>query len=155
MLPLLKNVLEDLKDEKHSVKFAFFIVKNLKSVKEEIESIQELSSQGISDSFKEYENKRVKLILENCERTKDGKPLVENNSFVVKEDKKEEVVSRIDSLREAYKESIEDEERRQKEFLEFLNEEYELPNKTKIIEEYLPENISGRQLSILMDCDLI
>jgi len=132
------------------VKFAYAISKNSKNLSEEVEACE--SSMKRSKSFIEYDEKRVVLCKEHCDKDEGGKPVIienagtgtyaglkGNNSF----DKAIEV------LQSEYSEAIEEQKKMADEFKKFLEEEVEVElYKVKLAD--VPEDISVGQLNGIM-----
>lgn len=115
-----------------SVKFAYAVSRNTAKLKPELESIASTQEK----SFAEYEKERKALAELHAEQV-DGKPKIENDSYVLKDRVKFD--EEFKKLQEKYK-PVDDE------FAEFLKEEVDIDLYT-IPPTYLPDAITADQIS--------
>jgi hypothetical protein len=141
-LIILHMVLEKLSDISNT-KFAYFIMKNMKILKPEIDIIRELNQ--TSPAYLEYENKRLHLCQEFSKKDEDGNPVIKDNSYDI--ENTEDFNSKLGELQAQYKDVIAVKHKKDLELTEFLMEECDL-NFYKIKLENLPE-LSGRVMMSL------
>jgi len=128
------------------IKFAYGITKNKKIIDREIEDIKE--SITPSPEFAEFEKARVELCKEYAEKDEKGEFKVENNEYVLPEDKKEEFEIRLKALREQHKEAIEGREKQNEDFEAFQKEESKVEF-YKIKLKDVPEDISAEEMQAI------
>ncbi len=155
----LKEVIKRVK-EKGTNKFKLPLILNEKVIDNRIEAINKLREQ--SERLKEFEGKRRGLIAKHAEKDDAGNPIVysEPNGKGVKQisgygypniiEKKEEYEKALKDLQEEYKEEIERELSKEKEFSETLSQPVEPDLKLeKIPFENVPE-LGYEDLKILI-----
>lgn len=144
------GVLNSLAQEKTTAKGAYGIAKNKRIIETEVKSIEEAQrNQKLPDGIEDFEAKRIDLCKEYCDKDKDGKPMVDGNSFVIIEN---QVVftEKLTELREEFAEPLQARKDQDKDFREFLKEDVEIDlHKIKI--DDMPNNITGQQIEILDD----
>lgn len=147
-IPGLKSFFE----EKVSVKCANIILKNKKLSQAEVDNIEELKSKYMehTQQFKVYEDLRHALCKEHCEMNPDGSAKNINGFYAIKEDDKSIFDEKLKTLNEENKEVLEERDRIEKEFIEFLNEEIDIPY-TLIPYDLLPDKVSPSQLESIQD----
>lgn len=127
-------------------KFAYFIAKNLKLIREEIETLKKLDA--ISDGFKMFEVKRIALCEKYSEKDDNKGPIIENQSYKISDKNRKKFNKELESLKEKYKESLDEKKKKDEELQEILDEESELKfYKIKVSD--LPNDISANTLMIL------
>jgi len=145
------RTLEALSNKDMRPKGAYAISKNKKLAENEVKFIQEAQSkikppQGMQD----FESKRIELCEKFSSKDEEGKVVTNNGKYEIPEDVREEFEKTVAGLREEYSAAFEENEEINKQFQELLNEEIEINfHKTKL--EWLPEQITGKQMEILMD----
>ena len=127
------------------VKFAYALIKNKKKIQAELDTLKETVKP--SNKLQEYENKRVELCKQYCEKDKEGKPVIKNNSYSgldvnVKFD------AEIKKLKEEYKTELDNREKQVKEYNKLLQEKVEI-ELHKIAVDDLPKDITSKQLESL------
>jgi len=125
------------------IKFAYGISKNKKIVDSEIESVKESVAQ--SETFTEFEAKRIELCKEYAEKDEKGEFKVESNEYVLPAEKKEEFEIRLNALREQNKEAIDEREKQLIDYKEFIDQESTIEF-YKIKLSSVPEDISAEEL---------
>jgi len=145
------GVMNVLSEEKTTAKGAYAIAKNKKIAEGEVKAIEEAQKNVIiPDKFKEYDEKRIKLCEELADKDKDGNPVKINNGqqFAISPESQEVFNEKLQSLREEYKEAIEEKDKVEKDFLDLLAEEVEVDfHKVKI--DDLPDNVTASQIEAL------
>lgn len=140
-----KQILDEVSNIK-GVKFAYSVLKNKKLVEDEISIIEK--TLDMSDSYKEYETKRVNLCELHCEKDETGKPLIVDNMYSIPN--KVEFDSIIDGLKDEYKEVLAERQLQIEEYNKLMMEESSIMDKlSKVKVEHLPEELSANQLEFL------
>jgi len=128
------------------VKFAYAVSKNSKNLSEEVEACQK--SMEPSKGFIEYEEKRITLCKEHCDKDEKGEPVVTDSHFVgLKSNNGFDKAWGL--LKSEYAETIEEREKMVEEYKEFLQEEVDV-ELYKVNLEDVPEDISVEQLHGIM-----
>ena len=133
------------------VKFSYAVAKNLNILKPELESLEK-SMEG-SDSFKEYEGKRIELVEKHADRDKDDKPMQEDieggKQYVVKANKKA-FDKAFEALKKEYKTALDARKKQTDEYLELLTTESEVVlHKIKLGD--VPTEITTSQMAGIYD----
>jgi len=127
------------------VKFSYGVSKNLALLSPEIESLNKV--QEMSEEFKKFEEKRVELIKDYSKKDESGKDIIENNSYVVLDQKKWDKV--FDKLKEDNKEVVKKREKQIEEYLELLKTESDIKlYKIKLAD--IPEDITTIQMNSII-----
>ena len=134
------------------VKFAYALSKNLALFKIEIDALQEI--QKPSPEFEKYDNERITLCREYCEKEENGNPKTTVNpvtgqgEFVIPADKKEEFTKKLTDLAETHKAAREEQLEKTNEILKMVDEEKEFTvHKVKL--SSFPETMSMETISVL------
>lgn len=123
----LKGVLEQLKKTKAQPKFHYCVIKNLKLILPEFETLEELRESMQVKGWSEYVQKEHDLLMEYSEKDESGKPIaVGPRSYKLKEDTNQEFFEKKKTLDEENKELIKEYFDRQKEFENIVKEEIEM-----------------------------
>ena len=146
----LNAVLADVADKKAGVKFIYFVSKNKRLIEAEIESLKEAAKP--SQEYIDYETKRIALAKKHAKK-KDGEFVIENRNYVLENE--EAFNTELDTLREAYKEKIKEQQEREKQLESVLEEAVDIKlHKIKLSD--LPDNIlSSNQLTVLTALDIL
>ena len=133
------------------VKFSYAVAKNLNILKPELESLEK--SMEASDSFKEYDAKRVVLVEKHANKDKDGKPKKEEvngvEQYVVEENKKA-FEKDWESLKKEYKDALDARQKQTDEYTELLTTKSEVVlHKIKL--EDVPADINAQQMAGIVD----
>ena len=139
----LKQALESVSTLK-GVKFAYSIAKNLQEVNKEIEAVNKAIAP--SDEFMQYEKERIKLNEEYAEKTEDGKPMVENNNYVISPRNRGSYEKRMEELKKKHKKVLSERDEQIKEYQALLEENVDI-TLHKIQEGNLPSDITAEQIS--------
>lgn len=127
------------------IKFCYCVARNSVIVDREIENFQ--TATKASKEFQVYDEARLKLAQEMAKKDKDGKPVIENNSYVPENTK--EFDKKIEALKAEHKEAVEKREKQIEEFNEFLEKESDV--KLYMINfSDIPESINAGQLMGIM-----
>lgn len=141
----------DLYKGSKGVKFAYFLVRNKKKLQPEIEALEE--SLLPSEAFKGYDTERVKLAEFYSDKDPNGNPIVQNSNYIINE-KQTEFDTELASLKEKYKNVIDEREKQITDYNKMLDEEVEFDG-FKINLTTLPEEIDSTFLEVLMDTNLL
>jgi len=124
------------------IKFAYAITKNKRKIQQELDTLKEIFK-PIAE-YDKYEQDRVKLCNELCDKDENNNPVIKNNQFVGLE-KNEDFNKKVKILQETYKSAIEERENQIKEYNTLMSEEVEIElHKVKLVD--VPQNISSKQL---------
>lgn len=110
----LHDQLDLVKDVDCEFDFSYAVAKNKRELKSYIKHLEEKFK--IPDDFKAYEEERLKMAYDMSLRDENDQPVIVNNSYVIKPDLRTEFKSKLEDLKEKYKEAIE----KQKEISEKL-----------------------------------
>ena len=88
-------------------KLVYALAKNIRKIKLELEVIREVNKP--LDNFSKFEDERIKLCKEHANKDKNGKEIVTNNSYDIKN--KEKFEKDLEKLKEKHKEAIEEREK--------------------------------------------
>jgi len=147
-------------------KFAYAVMRNLKNLKPVVDSLSEIRKPV--EGFKEFEDERVALcesyaqrapeVDENGMPKKDSNgeiilsnnPAVSQGQYVIDTDKIEELDSKIKALKtsDKYASVISQMESKELQLKEMLNDDAQI-EVFKVSPDYIPNNISPNELSIL------
>lgn len=129
-------------------KFAYCIAKNIAKVTEECKLIESIMKP--SDKYSEYDQKRVELAKEFCDKNEDGSPKTEGNAFVISAENRVNFEVEHTKLRAEYVEEISEFTKQQEDFNILLQEESDLVL-FKISDALLPEDITASQVVAIME----
>lgn len=125
------------------IKLNFAIIKNMKLLEAEIESIQKALKSD--EKFEEFEKKRVEL-LDKYGLKKNGNFVSENNQVVLKD--AEGFDKEFSVIQEQYADIISSRAQQLKEYSELLQQENDIQLK-KIDISWMPEDIETKDMNIL------
>lgn len=155
---MLNRDLFDLLSKLHTlsnlkgVKFAYAVNKNIKALKKEVEDLRE--SIKPSASFEKYQEAYKELHASYAIANEDGTPKVfdEGGKQVnkVSEDKLPEFNAKVKELEAEYADALSEREEQLKEFEKMLGEDADGFEFYKVKLEYVPEDITTEQMSIVM-----
>ena len=147
----LWGIFERLNNGVHPIKFSYFIAKNRKRMKEEIEILMGLTNS--TDDYKTYDRERAGLANKLSDKDEKGNPIIQNGQYVIIE-KQEEFQKQLKELQKKYKKDIEEQEKRIKEFNDILEEDVDFEG-YQIHTDNLPEKIEPNTIELFMECNLI
>lgn len=127
-------------------KFTFTITRNKQAIKPMVKKVNELAT--MSDSYKEFDLKRVEINNKYAEKDEAGKAKMQDERFVIPEDKKEDFEKEIEALKEEYKEAIKEREEQKNNVEAYLKEETELELKP-IPLSMIPDDINVDEMEII------
>lgn len=136
-------VLEGLKNKK-STYLQYFIIKNVKKIKDELEIAQDLLK---DEEYMEFDKKRIELCDKYAEKDEAGKSKLANGAYVIAEETKEEFDKKVSELQNEYQLIIEG--YKKKEF-DVLEEDIKV-DFYKIALDKLPEDLTGIELSTISE----
>ena len=147
----LWKVLTKLEFLKHDVRFSYFIVKNKRAIKEEMQILNE--SQKPSNDFIEYDNIRVELAKKYSDKDEIGNPKVLNEQFVITENMYNFDME-MRKLKERFKDTITAREQQLKDYNDLLEEDIDF-KLTKVKLECLPKQIEPLFLEVFIEAGVI
>lgn len=145
------SVLEQLSQGAHPIKFSYFIAKNKKILKDEVELLKEFAMPP--EKYQEYDARRAELAKSLADVDHTGRPITSNNTYVITENK-EEFNKKIEVLKEEYEETIKEFDEKFGQYKELLKEEMEF-NGHAIMLKDLPEKIEPALIELFMDTGLL
>ena len=142
-----------LGNEKTNVKFHYTLAKNKRLLVPEIEALKE--SRTTSDEYNKFQEERIELCKEYCKKDDNGNPVIldpntPQSRYDFEDDQKELLDKEIKPLTEKYKEAIDEQDKKEKEFFELLEEEVEIPFYQFNL-KYMPESVLGADVELLFD----
>lgn len=126
------------------VKFAYGVARNLGLLKPEVESLEK-ALQG-SEDFQKFEKKRIALAEQFAEKDEKGKPLTENNQYVMKDHSGFE--AEYEKLKEENKDLVAKREEELRVYAKLLEED-SVVELYKISLADVPQNITTAQMFVL------
>jgi hypothetical protein len=139
-LVALWKVLTDLSNKNGSLRFHHCRAKNVAKLVNEVEIVKELAKPMAE--FVEYESRRTALCKELCEyEGNPPAPSILNGSYQFTDQNKVIVEERIKDLQKEFSEVIAGDQKRQAEFVEFLNEEIDV-DLLKIKMDLIPQDLT-------------
>lgn len=145
------SVLEQLSKGAHQVKFSYFIAKNKKKLKDEVDLLKELALP--SEKYQEYDQKRANLAKDMADRDNNGKPIVSENTYVITENRKK-FDDAVDALKNEYEEAIKEFDEKIGQYRDILKEEIDFDGHAIKVED-LPEKIEPALIELFMDTGLL
>ena len=127
-------------------KFTFTINRNRQAIKPMAKKVNEMVT--MSESFKEFDKKRVEINEKYAEKDESGKTTMKDERFVIPEDKKEDFEKEIEALKEEYKDTIKEREEQKNNVEAYLKEETELELKP-IPLSMIPDDINVDEMEII------
>lgn len=134
-------VLESLKS-KNNTYLQYFIIKNTKKIKEELDIAKDLLK---DEEYDNYTKKRIELCEKYSDRDENNKPKLNNNSYVISEENTNKFNSEISTLQNEYQLIIEGFIKKENEVLE---EDIKI-DFYKIKLDNLPKDLSNNDLAVL------
>jgi len=119
-------------------KFSYAIIKNIKLISSEIDSIESTRQLMITNKFKEYDKKRSDLIIKYANKDDNGNPILTENNMIIIQNTKE-FNSKLEKLTKEYEVVLNEQNKKDLEFNTFLKEKIEIEI-YKIGLEFYPEN---------------
>lgn len=168
LVNVLNMVLDYIKKPENNkditFKFAYTLTKNKQLLEPEIkttnESIEISGLQEDINKLTEYDQKRIDLNLDYCNRESNGQPSVQFNPitneqfYVIPKEKRKEFEKKLKNLQQEYKEVLDKKEEVDKKFNEIMNEKVKV-NIFQVSIDQVPNNpfITSvvEQLSILIE----
>lgn len=142
------GLMEKLSQDKCSVRFHYTILKNKRLLEPEVEILKEANS--TPEEYQEFEQKRMAVCNDYCEKDENGAPEVKDNNFVILDEVREEFNNKLESLKEEYKEMFEKMTKSRDEFNELLLEEVDI-DFVRIPMSIIPTELTGQEVEILFD----
>lgn len=147
------NTLQELRDI-DTVKAAYFVAKNLRILKPEIEDIQRVAQQDGSPGFQEFEAERITLAKAHSRTTANGDALMVDGHFDLDPEKECAFTKAFAELSEKYKDALAKENQRALDVKEFLDEDVAVEFYT-LAEANICAGIKARHIETFMEFGLI
>lgn len=126
------------------LKLNYILLKNKAKLEKEIELIQELIK--ASKGFIEYDTKRIELAKKYAKTDKNGEVKVDGNRILIENE--ELFLEELKELQEEFADAIKERDAQLQDYIKLLDEEF-TGELEKVDVEYLPEDISTKELDIL------
>lgn len=133
------------------IKFSYFIVKNKKKLKDEVDILKELGTPPAK--YNEYDKRRAELALSLADKDDEDKPVIKGNSYSITENK-EEFDQKLDVLKDEYEETIKEFDEQFKQYKDILEEELEFDGHAIKVDD-LPEKIEPALIELFMNTGLL
>lgn len=147
----LYSVLEQLSNGTHQIKFSYFIAKNKKKLKDEVELLKELAIPP--ENYQEYDQKRANLAKEMADRDNNGNPITSENTYVITE-KREAFDTAVNALKDKYEDAIKEFDEKYGQYKEILKEEVTFDGHAIKVDD-LPEKIEPALIELFMETGLL
>jgi hypothetical protein len=144
-------VLENFKPSVPNAQFSYFVVKNKRAIKDEVDSLNE--AQEPSEAFKEYDQKRAELAMKFADKDSKGNPITQANQYKI-EAEKDKFDKELIKLKKKYAKALEEREEQAKTFSKLLSEEIEFDG-YQIDLGMLPPDTDVVTMEILFNTGLI
>lgn len=134
--------------ETYNKKVLFVIFKNKQILKELLDDIIKKESDITTEDYAKMEKERQNILLIHCERDSEGKPVIQNEQFSIKQ---ESVTAFNDSVSKLFKDNeevINQYNENRKEFNTYISEQIEL-DFGKYSFNDLPEDMSVEMYSLM------
>ena len=145
------SALEQLSKGSYPVKFSYFIAKNKRVLKDEIELLKEFSMPN--EKYKEYDTRRAELAKSLADNDQAGNPIIQNNSYIITKHK-DRFNKKLELLKKEYEDVINEFDKKFRQYKELLNEEIEF-NGHAIKLDDLPELVEPALIELFMDTGLL
>ncbi len=122
-------------------RFSYAVSKNKNIILDELKTLEE--SKWQTDSYKEYEKKRIELCELHSEKDWDWKAIIENNIYKIVNYKK--FNKELEDLRTEHKEAIDEQKTKDEEYEKLMQEETEIEF-FEIKRDILPEEMTSELL---------
>ena len=143
--------LEQLSKAQHPIKFSYFIAKNKRVLKDEVELLREFAMP--TEKYQEYDVRRAELARSLADQDQTGRAMVQNNTYVITEHK-ERFNKKLEKLKEEYEDAIKDFDEKIGQYKELLDGEIEF-NGHAIKLNDLPERVEPTLIELFMDTGLL
>ena len=140
------NALNDKPDA--SPQFSFTLIRNKKIIEAVVESLREASKSPAE--FLEYEEKRITLCRRMAARDEHGQPLVQNQNFLIADDKMDEFNRQIAELQTKYRDALKAQEDHKGEVDKLMDQEAEKVDLVRIPLTLFPPHVTPRQMEALL-----
>jgi hypothetical protein len=142
------GLFQRLASEKTNVKFHFGIIRNKRVLEPEVDSMQK--AQAPPDGYQAFEDARMKMCQEMCEKDDAGNPKIIAGQFAIPEEARPGFDEKMEGLKEEHQEVLDVMEKQQEEFNELLKEEINVEfHKIKL--EDMPEKVLGGDMDLLYE----
>lgn len=145
------SVLEQLSQGSHNIKFSYFVAKNKRVLKDEVELLKEFAMPP--EKYQEYDSRRAKLAESMADVDHTGRPVIQNNTYVITKNK-EEFEQKLTALKEEYENAIKEFDEKIGQYKDLLKEEIEFTGHAIMLRD-LPEKIEPAVIELFMDAGLL
>jgi hypothetical protein len=116
----IKNTLDKVSNYE-GLDFAYTVFKNKRLIENKLMEVDFIKN--VSQEIIEYENIRIGYCNQYSKKNQEGDPIIENEIYLIDEDKKDEFKSKMDELYEKYKPFIDDRQKQIELFNQKMNTE--------------------------------
>lgn len=140
----LYNGLSVIKDLK-GVKLNYAIAKNISLLEPEVKALQKAHMS--SDSFQEYEKKRVEIAEKYAKKEENGNPIIVNDNYILED--KYGFTKEVEKLNKEYKKTIDERKAQMEEVDKLLLEEVPI-ELHKITLDDIPNDVTTEQMKSII-----
>ena len=145
--------LDALKDKEIGIRATYAIVKNKKSLVNEVEAIQESSRPP--EGFISYERSRLEACNSLCIKDDAGEPILVNSKFQFSPENQVEFNTQLESLQTQYKGDLETTQQLDQQVTALLQEEVEVEIYQIAMSQFKDGDLTVGQLEVLDDAGII
>lgn len=139
----LHEAISAIKGKSGNARWTYALAKNIRTLSGEVESTKEAFSPKIG--YQQYERERIQLCNRMAAKDDNDKPLLDNGNFVIVD--MAAFYEELAKLREKYAEALEEQEKLDKEFDKFIEEDVEIKlhmvDPSEIPDGLEPEELEG------------
>jgi len=133
----IRKTLDDYSNYEN-IDLAYVVLKNKQLIDKKLMELDFIKN--VSNEIVEYENKRVDICVELSEKDESGNPLIQNETYVIKEESKEEFNNRLITLYKEYENAISERQNQINLFNQKMNTEIDFEF-YKLTKEQIPQQI--------------
>jgi hypothetical protein len=151
-LVTILNLFALLSNSESSVNFSVTVYKNKKLIEESLVDLKDLYVP--CPQFIDYEKKRQNLLTRYCQYDNNGRPIINNGEFMIKDNLQDEFSEKVDKLKSSYKEVIDEQMEKVQALQDKLEEEIEIALYQFRLED-LPKVVTPSIIEAFYVCNLI
>lgn len=133
--------------EVQGTKLNYALVRNLDRLEDEVKAIE--AGRKPSEEYLKYDAEKRSIQIKYAIKNEDGEPQIFNYKYHFTTENSNKAKAEIEKLNSKYKTTIEAFAKAEKEFQEFLEEENKDFKPYIIKQEWLPDNLTGEQMSAI------
>jgi len=147
----LGNLINHLKGQPYNIKFSYFLAKNRRKIKAEIEALEETIKP--SEEWKTYDNERVEIAKHFSDKDQEGNPIIQGPNYRMTE-KLTEFNEDINKLKNKYENVVAERQKQIDDYTKLLDEEVEFDGYTIELSDF-PQQLDAASLEVFMNVTLI